>query len=138
LLIEELNVNIMRFVCFLLATVGALTNNLAFSDPSIAPTISNLSGVWEVVDDSDKSKAIQTLRAIALQPNGDATLRFSNMSFKRRWKVSSSVLTIYAAKEEFAPGPPDDYRILDLDMSKKQLLLRNELLRQDLRLVKTQ
>lgn len=127
--------NLMRFVNCLLAVVGALMLVPAFAQSSAQPTSADLAGDWTV---TQNSKPSDTLRGISLQPNGDALLRHSTMSFKRQWKFSGGVLTILPAKDEFAPGPPDYYKVLAFDTTKKQIDIRNDLLKRDIRLVKSQ
>lgn len=126
--------NFVRFVPSFLALVGTLTVTPALAQRSGDPTNQNLAGSWVVVQNS---KASDTLREISLQPNGDAELKHSTMSFKRRWKIADGVLTIFAAEDEFAPGPPDSYKVVAFDASKKQMDIRNEMLRRDIRLVKS-
>ena len=127
--------NFVRFVTSFLALVGILTVTPAQAQRSGDPTSSDLAGSWVVVQNS---KATDTLRGMSLQPNGDAELKHSSMSFKRRWKFADGVLTISAANDGFAPGPPDSYKVVAFDASKKKLDIRNEILRRDIRLVKSQ
>lgn len=127
--------NVIRLIIFLLVSLGAWTFHSVLAQPVTTPTNLDLVGSWVV---TQNSKPTDSLREILLQANGDAVLKHSTMSFKRRWKLSGGVLMILAAKDKFAPGPADHYKVVAFDGIKKQLDIRNELLRRDIRLVKSQ
>lgn len=125
----------MRFATCHLALIGILTASSALAQRPSDPASSDLAGSWVVVQNS---KTTDTFRGMVLQPNGDAELKHSTMSFKRRWKFAEGVLTIFAANDGSPPGPPDKYKVVAYEASMKQLDIRNETLRRDIRLVKSQ
>lgn len=127
--------NFLRLTIFTLTSLCITVFHPVLAQSAASPTNSDIAGVWVV---TQNSKPTDTLREISLHPNGNALLKHSSMSFKRRWKVSDGILTIFAAKDEFAPGPPDHYKVIAFDAARKQLDLKNEMLRRDIRLVKSQ
>jgi hypothetical protein len=128
-------VNLIRHAVGLLALSAVLAQLPASAQSSASLTTADLAGVWTVIQNS---KATDTLREISLQPNGDAVLKHTTMSFQRQWKFGAGVLTILPGKKEFAPGPPDNYRVLAFDATRKQLDIRNDLLNREIRLAKAQ
>ena len=124
-----------RKCLFTLSFLCASTPHPLLAQSVPMPTSSQLVGVWVV---TQNSKPTDTLREVVLQSNGDAVLKHTTMSFKRRWQLRGDVLTILPANDGLPPGPPEEHKVVAFDPIKKQLDIRNEFVRRDIRLVKSQ
>ena len=106
---------------------------ISFAGPSYRAE--DLAGVWVVVENSKKTDA---MRQMEFRQDGSAVIKYPNTAFSRRWEITGSTLTVYAADDGTTPGPPDRYSIVELDVSRKTLRIRHEKYRRDIKLQKHQ
>lgn len=115
----------------LTAVVAIAISFVSYADTNYRAA--DLAGVWFVVENSKKTDEMQKME---LRLDGSAAIKYPNIVFNKKWKVSDRTLTVYAADDGAAPGPPDRYSIIELDTSKKSLRIRHEELRRDIKLQK--